>query len=30
VLLYSAEDEDLEVDSCLAGSSVNEEPSSAL
>jgi hypothetical protein len=30
VLLYSAEDEDLEVDQCLAGSAIDEEPSSAL
>jgi len=30
VLLYSAEDEDLEVDACLAGSTIDEEPSSAL
>jgi hypothetical protein len=30
VLLYSAEDEDLEADPCLAGSSIDEEPSSAL
>jgi hypothetical protein len=30
VLLYSAEDEDLEVDPCLAGSSIDEEPSSTL
>ena len=30
VLLYSAEDEDLEVDPCLAGPAADEEPSSAL
>jgi hypothetical protein len=28
-LLYSAEDEDLEVDPCMSGHSVDEEPSSA-
>jgi hypothetical protein len=28
-LLYSAEDEDLEVDPCLTGRAVDEEPSSA-
>ena len=30
VLLYSAEDEDLEADPCLASSSMNDEPSSAV
>ena len=29
VLLYSTEDEDLEVDACLASSTAGEEPSSA-